>query len=143
MKVEFPEHVMPLKESEHNTTRNVEYIAPNQAYKLLGVQITTDGNTEAQETALAAKCQKMAAIFSQSSLSAANAHQGYHSVFLPAVRYPLAATNIPWDCLIESQMIITTSILPKLGFNRHFPRQVVYAPAYFGGIKLAQLFEYI
>jgi hypothetical protein len=33
----------------------------------------------------------------------------------------------------------THAILPRLGNNRHFPRAVVYAPTYFGGLDLLHL----
>jgi hypothetical protein len=41
--------------------------------------------------------------------------------------------------LMRSQQIVTHCILPKLGYNRHMPSAVVYAPTHFGGIGLSDM----
>jgi hypothetical protein len=72
-------------------------------------------------------------------MSASDAQQGYNSVFLPSITYPLAATQISWDKLESIQSSVTLSVLPRMGFNRHFPRAVVYAPKHCGGLGLKHL----
>jgi hypothetical protein len=98
-----------------------------------------DGNMTEQEKVLRAKCAKMASVFNQCPMSATDAQQGYNSVFLPSITYPLAATQISWDKLESIQSSVTLSVLPRMGFNRHFPRAVVYAPKHCGGLGLKHL----
>jgi hypothetical protein len=51
----------------------------------------------------------------------------------------LPATNIPWKEITTINRKLTNVVLPKLGFNRHFPRVVLTAPSYFGGLDLLRL----
>jgi hypothetical protein len=95
--------------------------------------------SNAQKQAFHSKCVKMALAFSRCQLSKTDTIQGYRSILLPRLRYGLSATNISKKNLIRSQQIVTQCILPKLGYNRHMPTAVVYAPSHFGGIGLSDM----
>jgi hypothetical protein len=99
-----------------------------------------NGANKAQAEALHKKCEKLATAFTGCKLCPSETIQGYRSIFLPGVRYGMSATTLSPTQLRQSQQLIMSIILPKLGFNRHMPRQVVYAPSHFGGIGLHDLY---
>jgi hypothetical protein len=134
LQVRDEDHQITITDSETNCPVKVGYIKPEKAYKLLGVQIAMNGDMKAQENVLQEKCEQMTSVFSQCPLSPPDVLQGYNSVFLPSIKYPLPATSITWEKLEKMQSLVINSVLPKLGFNRHFPRAVVYAPEHYGGI---------
>jgi hypothetical protein len=127
--------------TDHETKKPIELkeITVREPYKLLGVNIAFDGGSDAQSTMFHQKCEKLATAFNRCNLSAEDTLQGYRSIFLPGAKYGFAASSIPIRNLKKSQQIITRAVLPKLGYNRHFPTPVVYAPTQFGGIGLQDL----
>jgi hypothetical protein len=125
-----------ITDSETKQTVNLPELSHQKSYKLLGIQMAFDGNQIAQATAFHQKCEALSIAFSKCSLSKEDTVQGYRSILLPKLRYGLSATNINSMNLASSQKLITKDLLPKLGFNRHTPSAIVYAPTHFGGIRL-------
>jgi hypothetical protein len=66
--------------------------------------------------------------------------QGYTTVFVPSIRYVLPTSSISQSILQKLQSPIINTVLTKLGYNRHMPRAVVFAPTTLGGIGLLDLF---
>jgi hypothetical protein len=132
----------PLYIQDHETNNQIQIqeISTAIPYKLLGIQMCFNGDNKAQADALNRKCEKMATAFSGCELCPSETKQGYHSIFLPGARYGMSATTLTKTQLCKSQQLIISIILPKLGFNRNIPRQVVYAPTHFGGIGLSDLY---
>jgi hypothetical protein len=116
-------HNFEINNSDKDQAVHVEYINPDTAYKLLGVWIAMDGNMIEQEKALRTKCSKMASVYSQCPMSASDAQQGYSSVFLPSITYPLAATHIFWDKLELIQSSVTSVQSRALDSTNTFPEQ--------------------
>ncbi len=87
------------------------------------------------------------------STSGGNAHRSkqschYHSVvaahknrglacisacWLPSVAYPLSTTTMLDKDLQSVQLQATASFLQKFGFNKHFPRAILFGPREMGG----------
>ena len=68
------------------------------------------------------------------------AHVLCNSIYIPALAYSLPAVYLTRDELegVERKMI--SAILPKLGYNRNLPREVVFGPYEQGGVGLAGLY---
>jgi hypothetical protein len=126
---------------DHDSQQNISIsdMTTNTAYKLLRIHMSFDGNTEAQINNFQSKCENMAVAFLKCHLSPDEALQGYRSIFLPGIRYGNAATNMPVKAIRKAQKIITSTILPKLGYNRNTPRQIVFGPPAFGGIGMLDM----
>jgi hypothetical protein len=60
-------------------------------------------------------------------------------IVLPTINYGLSAMIINSNKLIEIQQPLTHEILPKIGYNRHTPRALVYACTARGGIGLQNM----
>jgi hypothetical protein len=134
-----PVNNISIIDHETNTPIALSENTTSAPYKLLGVNIAFDGNSAAQSKMFHKKCEKLTVAFNRCQLTAEGTIQGYRSIFLPGVKYGLAASSIPIIDLRHSQQIITRAILPKLGFNRHFPSPVVYAPVQYGGIGIQDM----
>jgi len=63
----------------------------------------------------------------------------YRQCYLPKVTYPLPAMTMPPDAIYKTQAAVTSLFLNKMGFPRHMPRAVVYAPIAAGGLDFRHL----
>jgi hypothetical protein len=121
------------------TSISLSEISPSTPYKLLGVHIAFDGNNTQQAAHFQTNCDKMVIAFTRCQLTPDGALQGYRSIFLPAICYGMSATTVPEKILLQSQRTLSNAMLAKLGYNRHTPSAVAYAPEHFGGIGLYNL----
>lgn len=103
------------------------------------MQIAFDGNSIQQTVAIDAKAKHVINVFLKANLPANDLVLGFHTIAIPTLYYPLPATTIPAKHLMKTQKKIANALLPKLGLNRTFPRAVVYAPKYFGGLGFSNL----
>jgi hypothetical protein len=62
------------------------------------------------------------------------------SIYIPAIAYLLVATHFQEKDLNKIKNKAHMTFLPKIGYNRHTPRAVVYGPAECGGIGIKNLF---
>jgi hypothetical protein len=106
-----------ILDHDSGTTISPAEIVHSTPYKLLGVHMAFDGNTKSQAASLHQKCSKLAIAFNRCQLSTIDTIQGYRSIFLPGVRYGMSVTNIPPKQIIKAQQMITSIILPKMGYN--------------------------
>jgi len=72
-------------------------------------------------------------------LSRREARVIYRQCYLPKVTYPLPATTMPPAMIYKSQAAVTSLFLNKMGYPRHMPRAVVFAPASVGGLAFRHL----
>jgi hypothetical protein len=122
-----------VSDSESKRPMIVEQLHPSEAYKYVGVSIAVDGNMQQQIKLLTEKCNTLSAALSQVYMSPSDINQGYTTVFGPSIKYVLPATSIEPHILTKMQQPITNTVLSQLGFNRHMPRSVVFAPVSLGG----------
>jgi hypothetical protein len=101
---------------------------PSQATKLLGVHLTQDGNSKKQARVLTDKCKLYAQVVTATPLDRTDAHTLYDTVYCPATSYPLPATHLSVNDLRKIERPAVNAFLPKMGYNRHMPRAVVFAP---------------
>jgi hypothetical protein len=129
-----------VKSSETNTTMHVPQIEPNHAYKYVGLHIALNGNMITQIQNLQEKCNKINSAMSQVYMSAQDTKQGFTTVFIPSIRYALPTTSILQKTLTNMQKPIINTVLTKLGYNRHMPRALTFAPTSIGGIGILDLY---
>jgi hypothetical protein len=118
----------------------VPQIEPTEASKYVGVQLALDGNMITQIETLKSKCNTINGALSQVFMNARDTQQRYITVFVPSIRYVLPTTSISQTILKKIQSPVINTVLTKLGYNRHMPRAVVFAPTTVGGIGLLDLF---
>jgi hypothetical protein len=128
MKLEIQQTAILINDSENMTQQQIQEIATNEPYKLLGVATCMNGNTEPQKIMLQEKINKLTRMFRFSKLNHFEAKIGLQNIAYPMIKYGLNATAINWEYLETIQAPLTHAILPRLGYNRHMPRAIVYAP---------------
>ena len=79
-------------------------------------------------------------LIKESSLSRAEAQVAFDTIWFPSLSYGLGSTNLSFKNLNAIQKPIVHHILPALGYNRHFPRAVVYGSPHFGGLNFKHLY---
>jgi len=72
-------------------------------------------------------------------MSREEAALAYTSYYLSKFTYPLPVTTFVTTQLNRIESPTIQAILSKLGYNRHFPRKVVFGPKEWGGLGLKSL----
>ena len=112
----------------------------HQAHRTLGQYKTPTGDQQAQYTHMTMKSQTWLSAIREASLTRREALAAYESIWFPSLSYGLETTNLSFTELNNLQKPIINHLLPILGYNRHFPRAVVYGSKHFGGLGLKHLY---
>ena len=107
--------------------------------KGLGVFMNFHGTFAVHAQTMRFKFDGLARRLSKSSMSSILSRVSYNTFFLPAVRYSLPATSMTAAELHRVQSLMTATILNKLGYNRHYPHSVAFAPRHQFGVGLIDL----
>eukprot|EP00957_Ditylum_brightwellii_P066493 5048168-Ditylum_brightwellii.AAC.1 len=114
---------------------------PNDSISQLGVKnnptsdFTDDVNDRIKTSKVVTTCLKCA------SLSPKNAFCLYQNIWLPKMQYPLAVTSLSKATCLSIMKPFVYAILPKMGFNQHTAREIIYGPTHFGRFQLAHLYN--
>lgn len=128
-----------IQDSESTNEFKVDQLNHSTAYKYLGCHIAIDGNMTTQIQELEKKCNQLATSFAQCPLDQESARIGFFRIFQPSARYVLPSTSISASKLEALQRRTINIILPKLGYNQHMARAIVFGPERFGGLGLQNL----
>ena len=109
------------------------------AQKSLGVYMNFQGTFELHAKMMKNKFDTLASRLSQSQLTPALSQLFYHSFYIPSVKYSLPVTSMTDLELHKVQSNMTASTLNKLGYNRHYPHAVAFAPHNVFGCGLLDL----
>jgi hypothetical protein len=82
----------------------------------------------------------MAAIFNQTYKSTKDNKQGCKTVFTSSICYSLVCNTMTLYQLLKIQEPVIHSVLSRMGFNQHMPRNIVYASKLRGGLWLLDLY---
>jgi len=130
--------------NHHNITQPIWLLQPKEAHQYLGVQLTTNGNHK-QELLLYQACNKCyILLLTHCPLTHREARVVYLQYYLPTVSYPLPATTMPVNQLLQYQGGETAAFLSKMGYPRTFPQVATYASTHHGGLqKCLQIIKYL
>ena len=107
--------------------------------KGLGVNMNFHGTFAYHAQQMRIKFDTMARRLRQSNLSSTLSRKYYDTFYIPSVTYSLPVTSLPDSSLHRIQSLMTATILNKLGYNRHFPHAVAFAPSSVFGCGLRDL----
>ena len=107
--------------------------------KGLGVYMNFLGTFSSHAKTMKVKFDSMARRLSHSRLTPVLARLFYNSFYLPSVKYSLPVTSMTSDELHRIQSRMTASILNLLGYNKHYPHAVAFAPQSLFGCGLSDL----
>ena len=110
-----------------------------EAHLTLGVWKSPAGNLAKQFDHLTAKSSKWTAAMQMANLTRDEATLSFTRIYIPSLRYGLGTCFFPASSLLRIQRPAVQAILPKMGYNRHLPRAVVYGPRTLGALGLPNL----
>jgi hypothetical protein len=118
---------------------NIRRITTEEGERYLGVQAAGDGNWRDEYSFRLKQMKGMASKITHSSLDRNSTYTLYSTTYKPTICYPLHHTTFSNNECDKLQSPTTQAILPKMGFNRNFPRAVVHGPYSLGGNQLIDL----
>jgi hypothetical protein len=129
-----------LTKNEDNGPQVIRHLDCSTAHMTLGLQKTPIGNQDKQLAQLKQKSDHILQAIGTSSVTRTEATLAWDTMYILVVAYPLEATHFQEKDLNKLKNKALASILPKIGFNWHTPRAVVYGPQECGGIGIKNLF---
>ena len=105
----------------------------------LGVHMNFHGTFAHHAKLMRFKFDGLARRLQQSALTPLLSRTYYNTFYLPSVRYSLPVTSMSPKELHRAQSLMTACILNKLGYNRHYPHAVAFAPQKAFGCGLIDL----
>ena len=105
----------------------------------LGVHMNFHGTFAHHAKLMRFKFDGLARRLQQSALTPLLSRTYCNTFYLPSVRYSLPVTSMSPKELHRAQSLMTACILNKLGYNRHYPHSVAFAPQKAFGCGLINL----
>jgi len=125
-----------INDLDGNPTAVTRYKAA-KAIKVVGVHQALDGNNmKEQVKALKKKASNWGGKLRQGCAPQHLAHRAVHSMIWASIKYPLPATTMTHQEGSDISSILFTTVLPKLGAVRSFPKVFQYAPTELQGLAL-------
>ena len=112
------------------------------AEKQLGVRLAMDGNDQEEFKFRLLQSKTLAGKVRASPFNRKDAEIIYRERWLPSVGYCLPITQFDDKQCKAIQMPFFNSVLPKMGFNRHFPRAVIFGPKELQGKQMKDYATY-
>jgi hypothetical protein len=121
--------------------QRVPQLRASDSQKLLGVMKNPMGNQQDEIKRLKQKSDNMARRINSNRITRADARIAYEVFYIPAVRYSLNITAINQIDMETIQSKAVMAFLAAQGYNRHMPREVVFAPTLYQGLGLRHLYD--
>jgi hypothetical protein len=129
-----------IEESETKQLLKIEEIKSNEPYKLLGLQTVPNDENREQKKLLENKRDKMMRLLKLLYIPSSEMNTCVNTVIMSTLKYGQSAMTLTSLELKEIQKPITAAVLPKMGYNRHTPRALVYSRKSMGGIGMMSLY---
>jgi hypothetical protein len=113
---------------------------PKESTKILGVRTNPAADFTDEYRHRLKYSVSLADRIRRVSISRTNVTRIYKNIWLLSLQYPLAVTSYTKAQCIDSMKPIVSVILPKLGFNQHMPREVIFSAYRYGGFQFAHLY---
>ena len=114
----------------------IETESPWVGRRTIGVRVAPAGNWDDEFNFRREQSRELAILAAGTRTTHDTARTGYSVIVCPKLEFPLAVTEFTQDqCDMISSPILRV-FLPKMGYNRNMPREVVYGPVEMGGLGL-------
>ena len=124
----------------HNQPLQIKQWPNTTAAKYLGNHKCPADQVKQKEV-LTKNVKKFARVVNATHLMRREAHIYYHAIYRLSIGYPLPMSWFTFEELDKIQSPALAALLPKLGYNRHTAREVVYGPYFLGGACLFHLWD--
>jgi hypothetical protein len=123
-----------------NAKIKIKQLPVTTSHKTLGTLKCLVGREEDHDKYLKDKSDNLGNKIYTCQLNRRQSRMAYNSCYVPALLYSLTAVNLTknqTDCIQQHAL---TNFIRKCGFDKHFPRSVVYGSEKFGGLGFTQLY---
>jgi hypothetical protein len=144
----IPETILEQKE-KYNTTINLldnkgnilelKQLEVTESHKTLGTVKCIFGPEADHVKLLTEKSNKFICQLNNAQLNRRMARKAFSMCYVPTMLYSLAATNLLEEEIDKIQQAATTAFIRIQGYEKGFPRALIYGPKIYGGIELYKL----
>ena len=110
-----------------------------EGVRLLGIMAAANGTYKQEYNTRLDKSREIAGRLLVSPLNIALSWQAYFCRWRPAITYCLPITTFTAKECMKIQSPFFNALLPKLGINRHMPRDLLHGPTKIAGLGLVNL----
>ena len=107
--------------------------------RALGVRSAPAGTWNEEYKFLKSKADRMGTVVRINKFGKRDNWTAYHSIYRPGMRYSLVATTFDFDECRQIQSKAVSAFLNGCGYNRNFPRALVFRSPLFGGTGFQHL----
>ena len=111
----------------------LERLSPYEAERILGLRLPIMGTMQKEYKFRRDQAEKFALKMYRAPINHKEAFLIYQARYKPMIQYCMPVTQFTTEELHNIQRKFIYLLLPKLGINRHCPREVVYGPVKYGG----------
>jgi hypothetical protein len=120
----------------------------DEADRQLGIRVALDGKFQDEYEHRLERAYQLGKRVLHSNLTPIGAQMAYSIYYKPMIEYPLSLTTFSDQECDNIHSKFVHRCLPKMGFNRHMPRIVIFGPKKYGGmnyfdLKLQQLHKHL
>ena len=132
-------NTLSAKDKDNNRIQ-LEYLAPNIAKEMLGVNLAPDGNNEKQVQILKEKAARLGHSISVSAASHSEAWLALQTMATKSIEYPLPALTLTEKECSSIMWRLVEKFLPKTGVNRNIKKEVRYGSISSQGLGVKNLY---
>lgn len=125
-----------LVKDENGVEHEMQMLESNEAREMLGVSLAPDGNSEKQINDIKEKMNKYVEYIRTGHVNRHEAWINLNMVAMKSLEYMLPALTLTQAQYTSIMAPILRQFLPKMGINRNFPRDLLYAPKDVQGMDL-------
>ncbi len=138
--VSLPADSIKITEPDTGEVRAISLREMSEACKHMGVRVRGDRSMKDTIETKKSKSDDYATMFARTPISGVYAQLSYRCSYCPKVRHGLVVATMTFAECHRVQQQAVHSFLPKMGFNRHVPLPIVFAPVHFGGIDMYHVY---
>ena len=131
----------PISLHGYDNTTLIKQLDVTESHKTLGHWKSPAGAQGKQLEQIKTTADQIAKAVQRFPMGRTDARLIYHTVYVPAVTFPLSNCYFTEDQLRKAQSWSTGVFCARMGYNRMMSKHVLYAPEAYGGAGLHNLFH--
>ena len=124
-----------LSKGEGTTKTEIQRYEVNEPKRTLGQRLCPTGTMVAEIAYKTEICIRWAQAIYGCSLSRLDVYRAYNNVLIPQLAYTLPTTTINPKELKTLQTKVDQVYRSRIGLNKHFPQEMLWGPALYGGLE--------
>ena len=115
----------------------------DHAIRTIGVRVNPLGTNKTEFEYRLKYTKEWTNMIQNSYLHPSEVQRAFRTVYIPSITYPMSAVYFTPSQCHKLQNTAAKAYLPKLGFNRKLPKQILYGPTHLGGLGEKELYAQV